>query len=106
MDRYPPGSKMSRRAEGRYYSRPYVTTEPAAGYLESYPLENFAIAPGSAQTLPARNWQPRSDRQPLYSKTRSSHLSLMLLTELQTARGSSRHVLETRAQATIFRILN
>src|SRR5437667_296243 len=76
MDRYPPGSRTSRHAGPRCYTHPYVTIGPAAGYLGSYPLDDSAIAPGSAQTLSARSRQPQPDREPLFLKTRSSHYLL------------------------------
>src|SRR5438876_11537247 len=41
-----------------------------------YPLDDSAIAPGSAQILSARSRQPQPDRQPLFLKTRSSHYLL------------------------------
>src|SRR5438067_3511865 len=76
MDRYPPGSRTPRHAGPRCYTHPHVTIGPAAGYLGSYPLDDSAIAPGSAQTLSARSRQPQPDRQPLFLKTRSSHYLL------------------------------
>src|SRR6266536_2169344 len=101
MDRYPPGSRTSRHAGPRCCNHPHVTIEPAAGYLGSYPLDDAAIAPDSAQTLPARNRQPQPDRQPLFLKTRSSHFSFMLFTARQTtmkSSGSWRHMSKTRAK--------
>src|SRR6266487_3984900 len=108
MDRYPPGSRTSRHAGPRCYTHPHVTIGPAAGYLGSYPLDDSAIAPGSAQTLPARNRQPRPDRQPLFLKTRSSHFSFMLFAARQTTMKCwfmATHFEDSR-QATVFRVLN
>src|SRR5262245_10716603 len=108
MDRYPLGSRTSRHAGRQCYNALHVTTEPAGGYLGSYPLDNSAIAQGSAQTLPARDRQPRPDDQPLVLKTSSSHFSFMLLTARQTrmkCRFMAAHFQDSR-RAMVFRVLN
>src|SRR6266487_2497658 len=107
MGRYPPGSRTSRHAGPRCCNHPHVTTEPAAGYLGSYPLDDSAIALGSAQTLLARNRQPLSDRQLLFLKTRSSHLSSCCSPRDKPMKCwfMATHFEDSR-QATVFLVLN
>src|SRR5262249_53072127 len=86
----PPGSRTSPHAARQYYSRPRATFGPAAWCLGSYFLDDPAIAPGTAQTMPARNRKPRPDGQPLFLKTEASHFSFALLTARQATMKLSR----------------
>src|SRR5215471_18329388 len=98
MGRYPPGSKTSRHAGLRCCNRPHAETEPAAGDLGPHPLVDSTTAPGTTQTLPVRNRQPRLHRQPPFLK-KSSHFSFVSLTANHNAVRDD----EDSCQATIFR---